>query len=82
MSVIIKRNTATMERQGQKGIDNILNQLPMHLDQISNNKKVEAIKTHFKYILAQDIYKNALTTEQVTEVESYLPENYQDDYID
>ena len=82
MSVIIKRNTATMERQGQKGIDNILNQLPMHLDQISNNNNVEAIETHFKYILAQDIYKNALTAEQLTEVESYLPENYQDDYID
>jgi hypothetical protein len=81
MSVIIKRNTATMEQQGQEGIDNILNQLPMHLDQISNNKKVEAIETHFKYILAQDIYKNALTAEQITQVESYLPENYQDDYI-
>jgi hypothetical protein len=81
MSVIIKRNTATMERQGQKGIDNILNQLPMHLDQISNNNNVEAIETHFKYILAQDIYKNALTAEQITQVESYLPENYQDDYI-
>jgi hypothetical protein len=53
----------------------------MHLDQISNNKKVEAIETHFKYILAQDIYKNALTAEQITQVESYLPENYQDDYI-
>jgi|TARA_R100000081_G_C4648591_1_gene81510 hypothetical protein len=82
MSVIIKRNTATMERQGQKGIDNVLNQLPMHLDQISNNNNVEAIETHFKYILAQDIYKNALTAEQLTEVESYLPENYQNDYID
>ena len=77
----IKINTATMERQGQEGIDNILNQLPMHLDQISNNKKVEIIKDHFKYILAQDIYKNALTAEQITEMESYLPENYQDDYI-
>ncbi len=77
----IKINTATMERQGQEGIDNILNQLPMHLDQISNNKKVEIIKDHFKYVLAQDIYKNALTAEQITEMESYLPENYQDDYI-
>ncbi len=81
MSVIIKRNTATMERQGQEGIDNILNQLPMHFDQISNNKKVEIIKDHFKYVLAQDIYKNALTAEQIAEMESYLPENYQDDYI-
>ncbi len=81
MSVIIKRNTATMDQQGQEGIDNILNQLPMHLDQISNNKKVEIIKDHFKYVLAQDIYKNALTAEQITEMESYLPENYQDDYI-
>ena len=34
MSIIIKRNTATMEREGQEGIDNILNQLPMHFDQI------------------------------------------------
>jgi hypothetical protein len=82
MSVIIKRNTATMDQQGQEGIDNILNQLPMQLDQISNNKKVETIETHFKYVLAQDIYKNALTAEQITEMESYLPENYQDDYID
>ena len=51
-------------------------------DSSMTNNNVEAIETHFKYILAQDIYKNALTTEQVTEVESYLPENYQDDYID
>jgi predicted alternative tryptophan synthase beta-subunit len=81
MSTTIKRNTASMEQQGQEGIDNILNQLPMQLDQIANNKKVEAIEIHFKYILAQDIYKNALTEEQITEIESYLPENYQDDYI-
>ena len=78
----IKRNTATMERPGQEGIDNILNQLPMHLDQISNNKKVEIIKDHFKYVLAQDIYKNALTAEQIADMESYLPNDYQNDYID
>ena len=51
----IKINTATMERQGQEGIDNILNQLPMHLDQISTNKTVEIIKDHFKYGLAQEM---------------------------
>jgi hypothetical protein len=54
----------------------------MHFDQISNNKKVEIIKDHFKYVLAQDIYKNALTAEQIADMESYLPENYEDDYID
>jgi len=79
----IKKNTVTAEKgYEQFDIDNIINQLPMQLDQISNNKKVETIETHFKYVLAQDIYRNALTAEQITEMEGYLPENYQEDYID
>jgi len=30
------------------------------------------------FVLANDFYKDELTAEQITEMESYLPENYQE----
>ena len=42
--------------------------------------QLEREKIHFKFILAQDYYKDALTDDQLNEMESYLPRDYEDDY--
>jgi len=83
----MKRNTVTLEKgYTQDDIDNIKSQLPNQLLEIADNntteEQVEAIKQHFKFVLANDFYKDELTAEQISDMESYLPENYQDDYID
>ncbi len=83
----IKRNIITEEKgYEQSDIDNIKSQLPNQLleiaDSNTNEEQVEVIKEHFKFVLANDFYKDELTAEQIADMESYLPENYQDDYID
>jgi len=83
----MKRNTVTLEKgYTQDDIDNIKSQLPNQLLEIADNntseEQVEVIKQHFKFVLANDFYKNELTAEQISDMESYLPDNYQDDYID
>ncbi len=83
----MKRNTVTLEKgYGQFDIDNIKSQLPNQLleiaDSNTNEEQVEVIKEHFKFVLANDFYKDELTAEQIADMESYLPENYEDDYID
>jgi len=82
----IKRNQITVENGfTETHSDNIKNQLSMQFNKLDNssstNEIIENIKGHFKFVLAQDFYKNALTAEEITRMESYLPENYQDDYI-
>ena len=83
----MKRNTITVE-QGytQDDIDNITTQLPYQLSEISElsqgDEVYEDIEIHFLFVLANDFYKNALTAEQIAEMERYLPENYQDTFFD
>jgi hypothetical protein len=82
----VKRNIATIESgYDQADVDGHVEFMPYYLglmndDNIADERK-ERTKEHFFYILGQDMFKNALTAEQITEMESYLPENYQDDYI-
>ena len=45
-------------------------------------ENVEIIKVHFKWVLANDFYKDELSAEQIAEMESYLPSDYQDEYED
>ena len=83
----MKRNTVTLEKgYTQDDIDNIKSQLPNQLleiaDSNTNEEQVEVIKEHFKFVLANDFYKDELTAEQISDMENYLPDNYQDDYID
>jgi len=83
----MKRNTVTLEKgYTQDDIDNIKSQLPNQLLEIADNdtseEQVEVVKEHFKFVLANDFYKDELTAEQISDMESYLPDNYQDDYID
>jgi len=83
----MKRNTITVE-QGytQDDIDNITTQLPYQLSEISElsqgDEVYEDIEIHFLFVLANDFYKDALTAEQIAEMERYLPENYQDTFFD
>tara|TARA_R100001015_G_C4630190_1_gene191637 strand:- start:2455 stop:2706 length:252 start_codon:yes stop_codon:yes gene_type:complete len=83
----MKKNSITAEKgYNQSDIDNIKFQLPNQLLEIADSntseKQIENVKIHFKFVLANDFYKNELTAEQIADMESYLPENYEDDYID
>ena len=82
----MKRNTVTVEKGfTQDDIDNIKSQLSVQIIQAGDDTDLELaenIKQHFKFVLANDFYKDELTAEQIADMESYLPDNYQDDYID
>lgn len=79
----MKRNTVTEEKgYNENDILNIQIQLPTQLQEISvaafEGEVYLEIQEHFLFVLANDFYKNELTAEQITEMESYLPENYQE----
>lgn len=79
----MKRNTVTEEKGfNESDILNIQTQLPEQLQEISVAPFEEflylEIQEHFLFVLANDFYKDELTAEQITEMESYLPENYQE----
>ena len=79
----MKRNTVTEEKGfNENDILNIQIQLPEQLREISVAPFEEfeylEIQDHFLFVLANDFYKDELTAEQITEMESYLPENYQE----
>lgn len=76
------RNTITTENTEESHKEVITSQIPEQLQQIGADDNVEAIKTHFKWVLSNDFYKNELTAEQITEMESYLPSDYADAYED
>ena len=75
-NVINSENTIDSHKEVIKG------QIDGQLAQIANDENVENIKTHFKWVLANDFYKNELTAEQITKMEGFLPANYADDYED
>jgi uncharacterized protein (DUF2267 family) len=79
----MRRNTVTAEKgYDENDILNIQSQLPSQLHDISEadieSEVYENIQGHFLFVLANDFYKDELTAEQITEMESYLPENYQE----
>ena len=79
----MKRNTVTEEKGfNESDILNIQNQLPEQLQEISDvafeSEVYLEIQEHFLFVLANDFYKDELTAEQITEMESYLPEDYQE----
>lgn len=76
------RNIVTSENTDQSHKTLIARQIPDQLSQISADENIEAIKDHFKWVLANDFYKDELSAEQITEMESYLPSDYQDEYED
>ena len=76
------KNVITTENTEESHKEVITSQIPDQLSQIGSNENVEAIKEHFKWVLANDFYKDELSAEQIAEMESYLPSNYQDEYED
>tara|TARA_R100001163_G_scaffold11614_4_gene10642 strand:- start:19718 stop:19960 length:243 start_codon:yes stop_codon:yes gene_type:complete len=76
------RNVITSENTEESHKEVITSQIPDQLSQIGSDENVEAIKEHFKWVLANDFYKDELSAEQISEMESYLPSDYQDEYED
>ena len=76
------KNTITSDNtpDSHKGV--IPSQIDWQIAQAEANENLENIKTHFKWVLANDFYKNELTAEQITKMEGFLPANYADDYED
>jgi hypothetical protein len=76
------RNVVTSENTEESHKEVITSQIPDQLAQIADDDNTEAIKDHFKWVLANDFYKDELSAEQITEMESYLSSDYQDEYED
>ncbi len=76
------RNVVTSENTEENHKAVITSQIPDQLAQISDDDNTEAIKDHFKWVLANDFYKDELSAEQITEMESYLDSDYQDEFED
>ena len=76
------KNLITSDNTEESHKTLIARQIPDQLSQIGADENVEAIKDHFKWVLANDFYKDELSEEQITEMESYLPSDYQDEYED
>lgn len=76
------KNVITTENTEESHKEVITSQIPNQLSQIGSDENVEAIKDHFKWVLANDFYKDELSAEQIAEMESYLPSDYQEEYED
>ena len=76
------KNAITSENTPDSHKTVIINQIDFQLEQIKAGDNVDAIKTHFEWVLANDFYKNELSNEKITEMESYLDAEYADKYQD
>lgn len=76
------RNTITSENTEDSHKEVIIRQIPDQLAQIGEGENVEAIKEHFMWVLANDFYKDELTSEQISDMEAHLPLDYQENYVD
>lgn len=76
------KNVITSENTPNSHKTVIAGQIPDQLAQIADDDNTEPIKNHFKFVLANDFYKHELSADQITEMESYLPSDYQDDFED
>ena len=76
------RNVITSENTEESHKAVITSQIPDQLAQIADDDNTEAIKDHFKFVLANDFYKDELSAAQITEMESYLDSDYQDEFED
>ena len=72
------KNVVTTENTPNSHKEVITSQITDQLSQIGADENVEAIKEHFKWVLANDFYKDELSAEVIAEMESYLPSDYQD----
>ena len=76
------KNTITSENTPDTHKAVITSQIDGQLAQIANEDNVENIKTHFEWVLMNDFYKNELSNDKITEMESYLDADYADKFED
>lgn len=76
------KNLITTENTEESHKSVITSQIQYQLAQIGADENVEPIKHHFKWVLANDFYKDELSADQITEMESYLPSDYADSFED
>jgi hypothetical protein len=76
------RNIITSENTPDSHKAVITGQIDGQLAQAAADENLDAIKEHFKWVLANDFYKNELSAEQISSMESYLPADYANDYQD
>lgn len=76
------RNSVTSDNTPDSHKAIIIEQIDGQLAQASADENLDAIKEHFKWVLANDFYKNELSADQISSMESYLPANYADEYED
>lgn len=76
------KNVATSENTPDTHKAVITSQIDGQLAQIAAEENVDAIKTHFEWVLINDFYKNELSSDKITQMESYLDADYADKYQD
>ena len=80
------RNVITSENTPDSHKAVIVSQVDAQLAEAGNSKtsakQLQALKDHFKWLLANEFYKNECSTQQISGMESYLPADYKDDYED
>jgi len=80
------RNTITLENTEDSHKAVIVNQVDGQLaeaaDEETSDEKMQILKDHFFWLLANDFYKDECSAEQIAAMESYLPADYADQYED
>ena len=76
------KNTITSDNTPDSHKAVITGQIDWQLEQAEAGENLEALKSHFEWVLMNDIYKNELTAEKIASMESYLEDNYADKYED
>ena len=80
------KNTITSENTPDSHKAVIVGQVDGQLAQAANEntsqEQLQCLKDHFLWLLSNDFYKDECSAEQVSNMESYLPADYKDDYED
>ena len=80
------KNTITSENTPDSHKAVIVGQVDGQLAQAANEntsqEQLQCLKDHFLWLLSNDFYKDECSAEQVSDMESYLPADYKDDYED
>jgi len=61
-------------------VNQVDDQLTEAADSETTGEKLQCLKDHFIWLLANDFYKDECSDEQISGMESYLPADYADAY--
>ena len=78
------KNTITSENTPDSHkaviVGQVNSQLAEAADENTSAEQLQVLKDHFKWLLANEFYKDECSVDQVASMESYLPANFKDDY--